>query len=184
MRARARYGSDEGARIDLAGDPGSVRDGAGNLNIAVGYQAGSVLGIGNHNIFVDHPGVGDESKTMRLGNLQKHTFIAGIATATVSGATVEIDTTTGQLGIAPSSARYKRDISRPRISLDTSLEGMMLLQRGGHEQTQARPEGHGRRAAGARPQLVSCPFPITPVLVHSQAAAPIHSASTWFRRPA
>jgi hypothetical protein len=39
-------------------------------------------------------------------------------------------------------------ISRPRISVDTSLGGMMLLQGGGNEQTEARPEGHGRRHSG------------------------------------
>ena len=34
---------------------------------------------------------------MRLGDTQTRTFIVGIATANVGGATVEIDTTTGQL---------------------------------------------------------------------------------------
>src|SRR5262249_51044592 len=37
-------------------------------------------------------------------------FIAGIVTADVNGATVEIDAN-GQLGIKTSSARYKRDIA-------------------------------------------------------------------------
>jgi hypothetical protein len=43
----------------------------------------------------------------------------------------------------------KQVVSRPRISLDTSLGSMMLLQGGGHEQTQARPKAvHGRRSGG------------------------------------
>jgi peptide/nickel transport system substrate-binding protein len=43
----------------------------------------------------------------------------------------------------------KEPLSRPRISLDTSLGSMMLLQGGGHEQTQARPKAvHGRRSGG------------------------------------
>jgi hypothetical protein len=41
-----------------------------------------------------------------------------------------------------------RIVSRPRISLDTSLGGMMLLHGGGNEQTEARPEVHGRRHSG------------------------------------
>src|SRR5208337_2117852 len=37
-------------------------------------------------------------------------FIAGISGASVMGAVVEVNTTTGQLGIVVSSARYKHDI--------------------------------------------------------------------------
>jgi hypothetical protein len=48
---------------------------------------------------------------MRLGKAQTRTFIAGIGGATVNGATVEIDTTTGQVGIKMSSIRYKKDIA-------------------------------------------------------------------------
>jgi hypothetical protein len=42
----------------------------------------------------------------------------------------------------------QRVLSRPRVSLDTSLEGMMVLQGGSHEQTQEREEGPGRRGGG------------------------------------
>jgi hypothetical protein len=55
-------------------------------------QAGNALTSGNHNIYLDNPGVSAESLTMRLGNVQPSAFIAGINTATVSGAPVEIDT--------------------------------------------------------------------------------------------
>ena len=37
---------------------------------------------------------------MRLGLAQTRTFIAGVGTASVDGAAVMVDTTTGQLGIA------------------------------------------------------------------------------------
>ena len=60
-----------------------------------------------------HSGAGtsDESNTIRIGTngTQKKTFIAGISGTTVSGADVVVSST-GQLGIATSSARYKRDI--------------------------------------------------------------------------
>jgi hypothetical protein len=61
-------------------------------------NAGFTLGVGNNNVYIDNPGNGDESLTMRLGSAQTSTFIAGVTTASVSDAAVMIDTTTGQLG--------------------------------------------------------------------------------------
>jgi hypothetical protein len=83
----------------------------GNGNIALGFKAGFALASGNNNIYVGNPGASTESLTMRLGSVQTSTFIAGINTSTVSDATVMIDTATGQLGIAASSARYKQNIA-------------------------------------------------------------------------
>jgi len=82
----------------------------GNRNIALGFQAGFALTSGNNNVYIAHDGVSTESLTIRLGSVQTRTFIAGINGASVNGATVMIDTTTGQLGIATSSARYKQDV--------------------------------------------------------------------------
>ncbi len=45
-----------------------------------------------------------------IGTAQTGTFIAGIVTAGVDGATVQVDGN-GQLGVVPSSARYKQDIT-------------------------------------------------------------------------
>ncbi len=95
----------------------------GSQNIAVGHRAGWTLVLGNNNIYLGNPGAGDESKTMRLGSTQTKTFIAGVVTAGVSGATVEIDAN-GQLGISPSSARYKRDIA----AMGTRSEGVLQLR--------------------------------------------------------
>jgi hypothetical protein len=52
------------------------------------------------------------------------------------------------IGLARVWAGWKRSlvISRPRVSLDTSLGSMMLLQGGGHGQTQER--GKVTRARG------------------------------------
>ncbi len=84
----------------------------GNKNIAIGFQAGINLTSGSNNVYLGSAG-GDasEAQTVRIGKAQTRTFIAGIGNASVSGATVEIDTTTGQLGILTSSARYKQDIA-------------------------------------------------------------------------
>src|SRR6516164_5715383 len=46
---------------------------------------------------------------MRLGMVQTSTFMAGVASTKVGGATVVIDAN-GQLGVQFSSARYKRDV--------------------------------------------------------------------------
>ena len=61
---------------------------------------------------------------MRIGSVQASTFIAGVATAGVNGASVMIDTGTGQLGVVPSSARYKEDIA----PMGTSSEGVLRLR--------------------------------------------------------
>ena len=89
----------------------ALKKSLGTKNIAIGFQAGVSLINGNNNIYIGNQGAGDESQTVRIGTAQAQTFIAGIGTASVSGATVEVDTGTGQLGIVTSSARYKQDIA-------------------------------------------------------------------------
>lgn len=81
----------------------------GNNNIALGNQAGFNLTSGSWNIYLGNPGKPTETKTIRLGQNQKLTYIAGIADTPVSGSTVVVNNK-GQLGVFVSSARYKRDI--------------------------------------------------------------------------
>jgi hypothetical protein len=81
----------------------------GSANTAVGIGAGNALVRGANNIYLGHAGATTESNTMRLGQDQTRTFIAGIAAVPISGSLVLIDNT-GQLGIQMSSARYKSDI--------------------------------------------------------------------------
>ena len=91
----------------------ALKKSLGTKNIGIGYQAGVSLINGNNNIYIGSAGNGDESQTIRVGTAQTSTFIAGIATTPIveNSATVEIDTATGQLGVAGgSSARFKRDI--------------------------------------------------------------------------
>jgi hypothetical protein len=80
------------------------------------------LATGNNNIYIGHQGAGNESQTIRIGAAQTKTFIAGID-STVSGTVVELNTTTGQIGIAPSSARYKQDIA----AMGTRSAGVLQL---------------------------------------------------------
>jgi trimeric autotransporter adhesin len=88
----------------------ALKKSTGTKNIGIGYQAGVTLINGNNNIYIGNQGAGDEFQTIRIGTAQAQTFIAGIVTAGVDGATVQVDGN-GQLGIAPSSARYKQDIA-------------------------------------------------------------------------
>ncbi len=80
----------------------------------MGYSAGYNVTTGNFNIDIGSAGYPGDSNTIRIGGSavqQTRAFMFGIAsTALAAGADVLIDTSTSQLGIAPSSARYKRDI--------------------------------------------------------------------------
>src|SRR5262249_6711025 len=87
----------------------ALRNSTGEKNLGIGYQAGESLTTGNNNIYIGHQGAGSEFQTIRIGTAQTQTFIAGFVSP-VTGTSVVINTTTGQVGIAPSSVRYKQDI--------------------------------------------------------------------------
>ena len=84
---------------------------SGTGNIAFGFEAGFNLTTGSNNIEIGNLGTSKDSDTIRIGTkgTQKVTFIAGISSTAVTGADVVVDSA-GQLGVAPSSARFKRDI--------------------------------------------------------------------------
>ncbi len=85
----------------------------GNGNIAVGSGAGTYLTTGSNNIDVGNAGVAAESNTMRIGNGQTRTFIAGIrgvTTGLTNAVAVMVDSN-GQLGTISSSRRFKDDIA-------------------------------------------------------------------------
>ena len=84
---------------------------SGNTNIALGYQAGYNLTTGGYNIDIGNQGVAAESRVIRIGiqGTQINTFIAGIYNTAVSGSAVVVNSS-GQLGVAPSSRRFKENI--------------------------------------------------------------------------
>jgi Chaperone of endosialidase len=94
-------------------------------NIALGSFAGSNLTTGDNNIEIGNPGVADEAGTIRIGTqrTQTKTFIAGITGAAVMGVAVKVNAA-GQLGTAPSSARFKADIK----SMDKASEAILALK--------------------------------------------------------
>jgi hypothetical protein len=83
----------------------------GDDNIALGNGAGSNLRTGDNNIYIYDPGIDPESNTIRIGTVgtQTATFIAGISGTAVTGAAVVVNSS-GQLGVAASSARFKDEI--------------------------------------------------------------------------
>lgn len=108
----------------------------GNLNIAVGDAAGEQLTTGNNNIDIGNIGIAAEANTIRIGTQvfttddfgldhPAHTaaYIAGISGTAVSGVPV-IVTSSGQLGVAASSARFKDDV----IPMNGASEGILALK--------------------------------------------------------
>jgi trimeric autotransporter adhesin len=103
----------------------------GNNNIALGFNAGFHLTAGSDNIYIGNPGVNTESNTIRIGNsfsrlgpVQTVTYIAGISgTPLIGGVAVRVNAQ-GQLGTAPSSARFKDDIK----PMDKTSEAILGLK--------------------------------------------------------
>jgi hypothetical protein len=106
----ALYASTKGSKNVAIGAGALKALTTGGGNIALGANAGSVITKGASNIDIGNPGLAaTESDTIRIGDAQTRTFIAGIADAPMSGATVVIKSN-GRLGVVASSARYKQDI--------------------------------------------------------------------------
>ena len=98
---------------------------SGNNNIALGWGAGDNLTTGNDNIEIGSQGVAADDSTIRLGTqgTQTDTFIAGVSNSAITGVDVVVSTN-GQLGVAASSLRYKRDIR----SLENRSQGLWQLR--------------------------------------------------------
>jgi hypothetical protein len=100
----------------------ALRHSTGGENIALGTNAGSNLTTGNSNIYIGNSGESAESSTIRIGFDQDRTFIAGISGVAVSGAGVVVNAS-GQLGVAASSARFKKDI-KPMDKASKAILGL------------------------------------------------------------
>jgi hypothetical protein len=89
----------------------------------VGKRAGRSLTIGSNNIDIGNEGVAGESSTIRIGRAQSKTFVTGIRGAAVTGAAVYVNAG-GQLGMAPSSKRFKNAIK----PMDKAGEAIFALK--------------------------------------------------------
>jgi hypothetical protein len=87
---------------------------SGNNNIGVGVNGGFKLTTGGSNIDIGNKGMAAESGKIRIGTngAQTAAFIAGIYNVPVTTGTPEavVVNSLGQLGMVPSSARFKHDI--------------------------------------------------------------------------
>src|SRR5882757_8679301 len=96
---------------------------AGSNNIAVGIGAGVSLATGDNNIDIGNAGGGSESDTIRIGDSQTRAFIPGITGVPVTETAVVLNIF-GQLGVAPSSQRFKEDIK----PIDKASESLLRLK--------------------------------------------------------
>jgi len=96
----------------------------GGGNIALGFQAGVNLTMGNNNIDIGNTGVAGESNKIRIGRQGTHngSFVAGISAVAVSGTQVVINAV-GKLGVATSSVRFKEDI-KPMDKASETIHGL------------------------------------------------------------
>jgi hypothetical protein len=102
-----------------------INNTTGSNNIALGFLAGDNLTTGDNNIDIGAEGAAGESNTIRIGAVQRGTFIAGIRGATTANADaipVLVDSA-GQLGTLSSARRFKKDIR----SMDKTSEAILGL---------------------------------------------------------
>ncbi|MBA3962524.1 MAG: tail fiber domain-containing protein [Chthoniobacterales bacterium] len=111
--------------FNIAIGVGALQKSKGSNNVAIGYNAGSILRMGDHNIYLDS-GAGDETGVIRIGTAAYHheTFIAGISGATVAGGVTVVVDANGQLGTLTSSGRYKDSIQ----PMDKASEAILSLK--------------------------------------------------------
>ena len=87
---------------------------SGSGNLAVGASAGIALTDGDNNIYVgSDAGAATESNTIRIGTQgtpDRYLYIADIRGTSITGGVAVGVSSSGQLGVRPSSARYKEAI--------------------------------------------------------------------------
>jgi hypothetical protein len=99
----------------------------GGNNIALGASAGFNLMTGSNNIYIGNQGVMAESNVIRIGThgTQMATYVAGIDNVILpNGIPVVVDHSTGQLGVPPSSRRFKTDIK----PMDRASQAILALK--------------------------------------------------------
>jgi hypothetical protein len=123
--AGALQSNTTGNRNTAIGSQALFGNTTGSLNIGLGRFAGARLTTGDSNIDIGNSGVPGESATIRIGTAgnQTTTFVAGISGTAVTGTAVVVDGN-GQLGVAPSSKRFKMDIK----SMDMASEAILALR--------------------------------------------------------
>jgi hypothetical protein len=86
--------------------------GTGKGNVALGFMAGTNVTSGSINVHIGNYGAAGDNEAIKIGTqgTQTSTYIAGIYGVNVSGVPVYINSS-GQLGVAASSRRFKEQIT-------------------------------------------------------------------------
>jgi uncharacterized coiled-coil protein SlyX len=125
--AKAQFGNTAVGAGALGGLEGPAGDVFSVGNIALGNAAGRILTNGTENIYIGNPGgASQEFSTIRIGDFQIATFIAGIRdvmTGNADAVNVLIDSA-GQLGTVSSSRRFKNEIK----PMDQASEAILALK--------------------------------------------------------
>jgi hypothetical protein len=99
----------------------------GHDDTALGWDAGADITSSNfntNNVEIGNSALTSERETIRIGGpIQTRTFIAGINGASVTGSPVVVNAA-GQLGVAPSSQRFKEEIK----PMGDASEGILALK--------------------------------------------------------
>jgi len=105
------YSNTTGSANNASGIQALYNNTTGSNNIAQGYAAGYLVTTGSNNIDIGNVGAAADSGAIRIGATSKQTsvYIAGIYGISVSGSAVMVSST-GQLGVAVSSERFKTAI--------------------------------------------------------------------------
>jgi len=104
----------------------------GNLNIALGDDAGLEHIIGGSNIYIGDVGLGGESNVIAIGNrptggTSYNSFFVGAVYGVTTGSSTTLPVIVdngGQLGTAPSAARFKKEIK----PMDKTSESVLALK--------------------------------------------------------
>jgi len=140
---------------------GALYGTSGANNTGVGYNAGLNLASGSFNILIGNQGRSGDDHTIKIGDVQTSTYIAGILGNTLSGASTVVISSNGQLGVQPmmvSSRRYKDDIQ----DMGDASRGLLRLRPVTFHYKKPDPDGTkpleygliAEEVAGVYPELV------------------------------
>src|SRR5438874_2961886 len=119
------YNNTSGSDNTAVGTGALTYNTSGSNNVAIGRDAGANLTNGSNNIIIGAGllGTSADASITRIGKTtQKKVFIGGIYTKTVASGVGVIVNSSGQLGTAQSSARYKDDIKPMNEASETILK--------------------------------------------------------------
>ena len=119
---KALYGSTSSTNTAV-GSLALVGTTTGAGNVAVGFNAGSAITTGSYNIHIGAPGLFGDGNTIRIGTgIQTATYIAGIHGKSAGSGIGVFVNSSGKLGTATSSRRFKDDIRDMAESSERLLE--------------------------------------------------------------